>query len=319
MLTGSNWGIFAPDNADGSINGLIPRYHLNPTAVAQQFQQARTNGQTSASLGIWYYNGANDGFAVNSAGGGLDVQSLSNFRNIVALIKSLGFSELFLRFAPEGANDSSNWTAWNENGPGGFQESWNFIIQAVLAAEAAAPGLALRLDLWIEGVPRPNTAPFRVQWLQKLWANINIPSFWNQMPKTVSFIPEIGILQQIPAIFSSKPLDFLAPDIYGPSVGDDTTPYPSFYDGFMPLINGIKGTNHASLPWYVTESFMNDWDNAMWCSRVIKDTGIKILGLNQWPVTRASEQRAKQGLLKDSNFDGQPVDATAYVQTLGAI
>lgn len=317
MYIGSNWGIYAPKNLDGSMNGMVPRYHLNPSTVSQQLTQARQNGQTTVALGIWYYNGANDGFAVNSAG---DIQSLSNLRSLAALVQSLGFSELMIRFAPEGnQSDPSNWTSWQENGPGGYQESWNFIIQCVLAVEAAAPGLPLRLDLWIEGVPRPGTAPFRVEWLQRLWENINQPSFWNKMPKSVSFIPEIGILGQIPVIFSGKTLDYLAPDIYGPSIGDDSTPYPTFYDGFMPLVTGIRGTNHASVPWYITESFMNDWDNADGCARVIQATGIKVIGFNQWANTRASKQRAAEGLLTTPDFDGQPVDATAYIKTLAGL
>ncbi|MEZ5465183.1 MAG: hypothetical protein R3F22_08190 [Lysobacteraceae bacterium] len=146
----------------------------------------RAAGQQRVAVVIFHARGDNnpDGLVnelvLDSTGGTLNKQYITNLTRLLQDIRDAGFHELLLRFAPQWINNPQDWEGnggWNQSL---FDENWALIQK--LHPVVAANGMPYRIDLGVEGLPRARIIaghviadqPDNEEWsdyAQRLWEN----------------------------------------------------------------------------------------------------------------------------------------------------
>ncbi len=163
---GSNYPFYVQNNEswDGNQRVVIGQYNLAPGLVEAQLRQMYKTGQRNIALILWYLpfgnsstpsDGVIDGAFMDSSGGRLSTQNQQNLTAVLGLIKSIGYPQVTIRFAPIGAASPVSWAnTWNE---ATFQQDEAFIFSTRQVAEAALAGSSVTrmYDLGVEvgGIP----------------------------------------------------------------------------------------------------------------------------------------------------------------------
>lgn len=145
-------------NGRKPIQPLIGFFHKNPQKAIDQFIKIRQSGQKVISIMIWFCRGIENnisfthGHCVANLNSNLIPQHLKNLENVIKTIEILKFSDLTIRFAPQGESDSSEWTSWNEKI---YQENWNFIVNLRKKILEKKGKVKVTFDLGVEngGIP----------------------------------------------------------------------------------------------------------------------------------------------------------------------
>lgn len=165
-LGGSNYPFYVQNNEswDGNQRVVVGQYHLAPGLVEAQLRQMYKTGQNNIALIVWYLpfgnsntpsDGVTDGAFLDSSGGRLSTQNQQNLTAVLGLIKTIGFSQVTIRFAPVGAASPVSWgNTWNE---ATFEQDEAFVFSSRQIAEAALAGSSVTrvYDLGVElgGIP----------------------------------------------------------------------------------------------------------------------------------------------------------------------
>ncbi len=139
---------------DMSVSGtnLLQTYHLPGVSETARSQLAamRANGLSSLRLMIWHANAEEDPRGrVNSTGGNLAPQYLSNWEKICTDIKNAGFSQFQIAFGPQIQNNPLD---PRYNPATTFNDNWMFIYNVVGVAKNKY-GPTVKVDLLNEGAP----------------------------------------------------------------------------------------------------------------------------------------------------------------------
>src|SRR5690606_12883231 len=116
-------------------------------------------GQRRASVVIFHAHGGGtdpeglvNELVLDSTGGTLNKQYVTNLGQLLDDIRDAGFVEVLLRFAPQWINNPQDWKdngGWNQEL---FDENWTLIRN--IRAEVAGAGIPYLIDFDVEGLPR---------------------------------------------------------------------------------------------------------------------------------------------------------------------
>jgi hypothetical protein len=251
-------------------HGVIAEYHLAKVEIDGMLETMYKNGQRRLRLPICHTNGGNDGVELDSAGGGPSWQNAQNLVHLLDKIKSVGFEELLVAFMPGGVNGSwiTSGDGWNENGPGGYQENWNFICAVKSLVDAA--GIPVRYDLLNEGIPLPQQ-PAQLAYCKRLWSNF-VGCFGRD--NTIGFSLNVDNLSRIGQMAT---------------VYQGTYPWLQdihFYDpSLIPVVQAALRAVGIDQGWIIGECFYNDADCAATMKTHIRACKQIIFFICQWPIT----------------------------------
>jgi len=273
-LGGSNYGwYYLTSSCDREPYGVVYNYNTAAATIDSQLQQMYNNGQRRLRIPIYHARGINSGTIMDSTGGTLAPQFLTNLTNLLAAIKAAGFVEIEVSFHPQSINNPLVWTTFSSDY---FQENWS-VIQNVRSIVSAA-GIPYHLDLLNEGIP-PLSYPLLLQYDQMLW-NDYVAKFGNKDTLGFSIIADAAHLGQVSTV-------------YGPSAyGNEGSPqlfdvhiYDETGNSFATAFNSLSSQGYGGVPWIIGEAYYNDAAEAAAQRAEITSTGQQVLYLTQWPVT----------------------------------
>jgi hypothetical protein len=210
---------------------------------------------------------------MDSTGGTLAPQFLTNLTNLLAAIKAAGFVEIEVSFHPQSINNPLVWTTFSNDY---FQENWS-VIQNVRSVVSAA-GISYHLDLLNEGIP-PLSYPLLLQYDQMLW-NDYVTKFGSADTMGFSIIADSAHLGQVSKVYG--------PSAYGnqgPPQLFDVHIYDKTGNSFATAYNSLTSQGYKGVPWIIGEAYYNDAAEAAAQRAEIKSTGQPVLYLTQWPLT----------------------------------
>lgn len=299
--------------------GIVANYHrvdgngVVRTQVQQQLAVMRARGMSRLSLGIFFTNGFSSGTLVDSSNPAQVSQAVTNIGNLLADVKSAGYSEVLFRFFP-----TSNINPSQPNfDPSLVEEYWNLITQVRPAVAAA--GISYRLDLGVELAPRDSNAPFifPVSDRYKYPANVE----WSQAVRTLwqRYVAAYGILDTVGfSFFTDTNPDnqrwrvrhmryvyegnypFLyAVDIYPTASINAADKFIQLHDAMIREdSDGTVGFRNQG--WIISEVNYEDPLVAADLSSAIAATGRAVFYLTEWPLDRAG------GVCTDPNVNVRP-------------
>jgi hypothetical protein len=209
------------------------------------------------------------GFLLNSSGGRLTPQVLSNLQSLVRKVGTLGFDEVQIRFAPMANNRPEQWHDWDQ---AMFDENWA-VIDSTITALSQVGGVHLVYDLSVElgGLHGNNQIE---PYVQRLWAAYTRKfSVDNSYGFSIAMAPG-RTRQLLQDLTSVGPL---------PSeIAIDT------YDVDHPGIRVAAEEMHAqgvNVPILVQETLYNN--SAMYAAllKQARDNHVQIKAIMQWPLT----------------------------------
>lgn len=284
--------------SDGWQRPVIPTYHLNPTRVAAQMKQLYKSGQKKIVFFLWYMPiggvtppggepHTGNGYIADSAGGALCPQHQENLRAMARLAKSIGFTEVTLRFGQQGGADPSSKNApwqsgWSE---AGYLENRSFIFhtRAILESELASSSVKRWYDLGVElgGI----TENQNTMYTRRLWSD-----YHNRFGKEDSYGFSVAVWRGRVAEMirnydasGGRPNRY-AIDTYGEGQGDPVDVALGYtYDEMNKAGDGKK-------PLVIQETYA---DNAEVAKRIVS-------ALNRWPITLQSINQWPQRTMKES-------------------
>jgi hypothetical protein len=273
-MGGSNYGWYylaPPCNREPY--GVVYNYDSAKTTIDSQLQQMYSNGQRRLRIPIYHARGINSGTIMDSTGGNLAPQFLTNLTNLLASIKAAGFEEIEVSFNPQSNNDPTQWTIFSSDY---FQENWS-VIQNVRSVVAGA-GISYHLDLLNEGIP-PLGYSALLEYDQTLW-NDYVAKFGNSDTLGFSIIADSAHVGQVSTV-------------YGPSAyGNQGSPqrfdvhiYDETGNSFATAFTSLTSQGYQGVPWIIGEAFYNDATEAAAQREEISKTGQQVLYLTQWPLT----------------------------------
>ncbi|MCK8519968.1 hypothetical protein M0D21_00195 [Aquimarina sp. D1M17] len=273
-----NTGVWSsPDN----LKLVVGHYHLDPAKVNTQLRTMYQNGQRKIALMIWYThfpshwpNSDTHIHTIRSNAYRLPAQQEQNLKNVLGLIKSIGYNEVVLRFAQQGLADPGGWSSWNETQ---FQENWNFIYHAINTTETKLgnPSSIKRVyDLGVElgGITRGQSIPY----VDKLWRNFSFRfPHLKSTGFSVAYAP--GRLDKL--IKTLKPTgrtpNEYAIDIYGGASNAIRT-----------VKNELSRNGDANKTVVIQETYYNDALQYNQFISSIKSNRLNVRYIMQWPLRR---------------------------------
>ncbi len=284
-----NYGLW-----DSSQRHTVGHYHLDPTLVEAQLRQMYQTGQRNVSLVLWYMPFGTSGTpvdwlyaqaVVDSSSGHLSPLLQSNLTAVLGLIKTIGFTQVTLRFDPFGPASPANWAAtWNETA---FEndEAFEFNTRQVAEAALAGSSVARVYDLGIElaGLPHQlNTDGVTFAdgqtpaWTSRLWADyvsrygkndsygFSIAYLFGNLTKAIAEYDAAGTRPNSYAID-----DYLGNDLWN-------------------VYQELVGANEAGKPVTLQEVSYNDVGEAGNLHAALQRFPLTLTSLNQWPVNMVS-------------------------------
>jgi hypothetical protein len=128
---GSNFLVYKTDPcppssapADRDAYGVIANYNTHTTEITNDLAAIQAAGQSKMRIPILHAHGATGGLVMNSTGGVLSAQNMTNLRNLLSNIKNHGITEVEIGFFPQGPNNPDNWTTYDSTMA---LENWNII------------------------------------------------------------------------------------------------------------------------------------------------------------------------------------------------
>jgi hypothetical protein len=276
---GSNYAWFQldPDCRRGPY-GVIANYHTAKSVIDQQLRDMFAKGQRRLRIPIYHGRRIGGGTNLESFGGDLTPQCRENFKNLLATIRQIGFSEIIVGFFPQGYNQPLRWTAFQ---PDIFAENWRLIRN--LRPLIAAAGVPYRIDLANETSPDP-AHPIALEYCQRLW-NLYAAAYGTRDTVGFSIIVDAGRLQLLPAVYGNSPFGR-----HGRPNVLDLHFYADPATHFETAASMLRAAGYRQ-PWIVGETYFNDADEAGALRQAIRATHQKVLFLLQWPLSRGAACR----------------------------
>jgi hypothetical protein len=274
-LGGSNYGwYYLTPACNREPYGIVYNYNTASTTINSQLQQMYNNGQRRLRIPIYHARGINSGTIMDSTGGTLAPQFLTNLANLLAAVKAAGFLEIEVSFHPQASNDPAQWATTFSSDY--FQENWS-VIQTVRSIVAAA-GVPYHLDLLNEGIP-PLGYTALLQYDQMLWSDY-VAKFGSADTLGFSIIADAAHVGQVSLVYGPSAYGNQgSPQLFDVHIYDETG------NSFATAFNSLTSQGYKGVPWIIGEAYYNDAAEAAAQRSEIKSTGQKVLYLTQWPLT----------------------------------
>lgn len=255
--------------------GVVYNYNTATATITSQLQQMYANGQRRLRIPIYHGRGIDSGTVMDSTGGNLAPQFLTNLTNLFAAIKAADFLELEVSFNPQGGNDPTKWTTFSADY---YQENWTLIQN--LHPIIAATGIPYHIDLSNEGIP-PIGDPAFLQYSQQLW-NDYVSTFGSSDTIGFSLIADDAHVSQVSVVYGPSAYgDSGAPQLFDVHIYDESE------TSFMTAFNGLSAQGYNGVPWIIGEAYYNDATEAVSLRQAVNSTGQTVQYLTEWPLTSA--------------------------------
>lgn len=285
---------------------VLTDYHLPDvrSQVVDTLAAMRAAGQRRVSVIIFHAHGDNsnpDGtvneLVLDSTGGTLAKTYLYNLRDLLADIRSGGFEEVLLRFAPQWINNPQDWKDNGGFNEALFAENWS-VIQQVRPYVVAA-GIPYRIDLMVEGLPRARifagqiiaNDPDNDEWTeyaQRLWENyvdaygkadsIGFSSVAGpDLQKTDARVEHLNTVYRVHGVVDRP--NVIGVDFY-PANGIDEGQF------FSKWSEELDKEGLTELPIIIPEAYYDDASSAALLQSAMTETGRPVPYLLQWPLQR---------------------------------
>jgi hypothetical protein len=273
-LGGSNYGWYylaPPCNREPY--GVVYNYNTASATIDSQLQQMYSNGQRRLRIPIFFARGVNTGTVMDSTGGTLAPQFLTNLGNLLAAVKAAGFVEIEVSFHPQSGNDPTQWTTFSDDY---FQENWSLIQN--LRPIIAGAGIPYHLDLLNEGIPPVGYAAL-LKYDQMLW-NDYVAEFGSGDTLGFSIIADAAHVGQVSTVYGPSAYGNQgSPQLFDVHIYDETG------NSFATAFNSLTSQGYQGVPWIIGEAFYNDAAEAAAQRQEANSTGQTVLYLTQWPLT----------------------------------
>jgi hypothetical protein len=253
--------------------GVVYNYNTATATIDAQLQQMYSNGQRRLRIPIYHARGIDTGTVMDSTGGNLAPQFLTNLTNLLAAIKAAGFVEIEVSFHPQSNNDPTQWTTFSVDY---FDENWSLIQN--LHSIIAAAGIPYHIDLLNEGIP-PLTYTALLQYDQMLW-NDYVAEFGSNDTLGFSIIADPAHVGQVSLVYGPSAYGNQgSPQLFDVHIYDETG------NNFATAFNSLTSQGYQGVPWIIGEAYYNDAAEAAAQRQEANSTGQQVLYLTQWPVT----------------------------------
>jgi hypothetical protein len=273
-LGGSNYGWYylaPPCNREPY--GVVYNYNMATSTIDTQLQQMYSNGQRRLRIPIFHARGINSGTIMDSTGGTLAPQFLTNLANLLGAVRAAGFVEIEVSFHPQSSNDPTQWTSFSDDY---FQENWSLIQN--LHPIIAGAGIPYHLDLLNEGIPPLGYAAL-LQYDQMLW-NDYVAEFGSSDTLGFSIIADVAHMGQVSTVYGPSAYGSQgSPQLFDVHIYDETG------NSFATAFSSLTSQGYQGIPWIIGEAFYNDAAEAAAQREEANSTGQKVLYLTQWPLT----------------------------------
>jgi hypothetical protein len=249
------------------------------------------NGQRRLRIPIYFARGLNSGTIMDSTGGTLAPQFLSNLTNLLAAVKAAGFLEIEVSFHPQSNNDPIEWTTFSTDY---FQENWSLIQN--LRPIVAAAGIPYHLDLLNEGIPPAQGYAPLLQYDQMLW-NDYVAKFGSADTMGFSIIADSAHVNLVSTVYGPS-----AYGNHGPPQVFDVHIYDETGNSFATAFSSLSSQRYQGIPWIIGEAYYNDAAEAAAQRAEIKSTGQQVLYLTQWPLTSSETCSNQVNVAPPSDF-----------------
>ncbi len=247
-------------------------------------------GQRRLRIPIYFARGINSGTIMDSTGGTLAPQFLSNLTNLLAAVKAAGFVEIEVSFHPQSSNDPTQWTTFSSNY---FQENWS-LVQKVRPIVAAA-GIPYHFDLLNEGIPPQGYAAL-LQYDQMLW-NDYVAKFGSADTMGFSIIADSAHVANVSTVYGKSAYGNQgSPQVFDVHIYDETG------NSFATAFTSLTGQGYQGIPWIIGEAYYNDATEAAAQRAEIKSTGQQVLYLTEWPLTASETCNNQVNVAPPSDF-----------------
>ncbi|WP_091238722.1 hypothetical protein [Aquimonas voraii] len=270
--------------------------------------ELRARGSEAIAVGIYHFRppGPADADGVwagtpilDSTGGDLHPRMRQNLADLLADIRAAGFSQLLVRYHPQGGNTVTQWTRFEEEL---FQENWNLIVNLMPILDDS--GLDYRVDLLTEGLPRARFVnvlgqalffpdlPDNELWSRyanRLWRNyvsrfdpgrsVGFSSVGDTDPNRLrARLEHLGYVYSVAGGERVYPGAF-AFSIYGTPDVDEGELYGR-------IVDRLRRLGFGDVPLIVAESFYNDREGMARLAAAAREQQAAPLYVLHWPVAR---------------------------------
>jgi hypothetical protein len=306
-LIGVDYAHYRYPNCGLNDGGIVVRYNVSGVrrTVQRQLAAMRAAGIQALRLLLWHIRDAS-GFRwgiVSSADGQLSEPYRSNLIHFLSDVRSAGFLDLTLVFAPEGNDVPAPDNVWD---PTSFDVNWRFIRDVRPLLKQYGPALT-HVDLINEEAPAAWESPDKVAeaetYIAQMWSNY-VTTFGNEDASFSSvgadgaYDTAARMQNLIDALRSSgKPI---------PRWFDVHPPYD--HDGMLAVLRAVDQTltaNGLSQPLVIGETAYDDGSVASAIKEFETTSTRRILEVMEWP-----------GRAGQSCPPSPPFAANAYLQTL---
>jgi len=271
--------------------GVVYNYNTATATIDSQLQQMYSNGQRRLRIPIYHARGINSGTIMDSTGGTLALQFLTNLTNLLAAVKAAGFQEIEVSFHPQSSNNPLVWTTFSNDY---FQENWS-LIQNVRTIVAAA-GIPYHLDLMNEGIPPAQGYPELLPYDQMLW-NDYVAKFGSADTMGFSIIADSAHVGQVSTVYGPSAYgNHGAPQLFDVHIYDETG------NSFATAYSSLTSQGYQGTPWIIGEAYYNDAVEAAAQRAEIKSTGQQVLYLTEWPLTSSETCSNQVNVAPPSDF-----------------
>lgn len=288
---GSNylWYALGPD-CDREPYGLLANYAVPGVRATAQQQLAtmRARGMQRLSLGVQFAHGSGTGTVIDSADAAAVAATARNLADLLADVRAAGHAEVLFRFFPQGTiNPSSD--AFDSGLVG---EYWNLVV--ALRPALAASGIAYRIDLFAEGMPRDRSGPWPPgtpddpQWsraARRLWQNYTA-SYGKLDTVGFSFLTDddpdkLNLrVRHMDQVYAGDYPYLVAADFYADGAISES-------DKFLTFRAAMREYGFGQLGWIISEGYHDDPSAAANFSAAIASTRQFVHYFTQWPLDRA--------------------------------
>lgn len=297
-----------------TLKSVILDFHRNPSLVKYQLETMYKNGQRGIALILYFvYSGHAPNqpedrwyHSVVPVNGKLSTLHESNLRQILKIIKDVGYTTLIFRFGGQGgaypgAADGGWRNTWYEDR---YQEAWNLLVNTrdVIESELSNSQVKRWYDLHAElACPANADCGQNREYMRRMWLDYR-KAFGSTPTDTYGFsiVPNDTVFSEMMNIYdnakdendvSARP-PMYAFDVYGKGFDKDATPNIYTEYEFLDYIQDeIHAAEESDKPIIIQESFYNDYVAMLnfWNARNVLNLNIR--AIYQWPTYRKEEKK----------------------------
>lgn len=172
---GSNYHFYDLDGCVREPYGVLRNFHIARAKIESDLIAMYENGQRRLRIGIFHGRGLSSGTLIDSTGGTIDQQYLTNLADLLTTIRLIGYEEIQFAFFPQAQNNPTNWStsfSWGSTQESYLQENWGLVTKVMPVLRAS--GMFFKVDLGNElYIPRfhPTTLALSNQtaYAKKMW------------------------------------------------------------------------------------------------------------------------------------------------------